>query len=620
MSFLSKIFTRDRLILLLACFALYANTLRNEYTVDDALVTQKDNIASKGFSAIPKILTTFYADEKGQKYDYRPVVKISFAVEHQFFGTNAGVSHFFNILLYALCAWMVYRFVQLIRHPVQDKIPFYAALLFVCMPIHSEVVASLKNRDILLCFIFSVNALCILLHKHVTNRPDLLPYFTAFISIALAYLSKLDSLPYLAIIPVVLFIRVRLTWSKTLFYCIAMAASFMLVRLLVVRNLIDISQEHHVFYSFENPLYVEKGFGLRIIALFNSLGFYCIQCLFPFKQSFYYGVESVPSVSFSGYAVVGIVAACLLVWGMIYAFKKQRTLLLAGLFIFSASVSMYLNFFTPVVGIVADRFAFFCSLGATLVILALLMQFYSIEKKFNGNIKYISIGLLLVFSFMVVSRNTDWKNTAHLTDTDILKYPNSAYMNYLQAMNIMAAVEKKQKANIPNRDLSKDIAHIRANLENAIRVAPDYKNALNFVSYILVFMQKDYSSALPYINRSLQIARTPDVTFYKAMSLKALKLDSSGFYFAETIRLDSMAFNAYYMLAEDKNASGKYAESLSLYQKALAKGLQNETIYTGLAYTYLGLKDTSNAKRYCRKALALNPNGKKSTALMQQLK
>lgn len=618
MKFLSKIFTRDRLILLLACFVLYGNTLRNDYTIDDALVTQKDNITSKGFSAIPKILTTFYADDKGQRYDYRPVVKLSFAIEHQFFGTNSGVSHFFNILLYALCAWMVYRLTQLLRHPVQDKIPLFAALLFVCLPIHSEVVASLKNRDVLLCFIFSVNALCIVLHKHITNRPGILPYVMAFISIALAYLSKLDSFPYLAIIPAVLFIRVRLNWSKIFFYTIAMLVSFMLVRLLI-RNLIDLAQEHHVFYYFENPLYVEKGIGPRTIALFNSLGFYCTQCLFPFKQSFYYGVESVPSVTFSGYALVGIVAACLLVWGMIYAFKKQRTLLLAGLFIFSASVSMYLNFFKPVMGIVADRFAFFCSLGAVLVIIALLMEFYSIEKKFSGNIKYISIGLLLVFGFMVVSRNTDWKNTAHLTNTDIVKYPNSAYMNYLQAMNIMAAVEKKQKANIPNRDLSKDIKQIRANLENAIRVAPDYKNALNFLSYILVFIQKDYPSALPYINKSLQIDRTSDVTFYKAMSLKALKLDSSSFYFAETLRLDSMAFNAYYMLAEDKNASGKYAASLSLYQRALAKGLKNETIYTGLAFTYLGLKDTSNAKLYCQKALTLNPNGKKSKALMQQL-
>jgi len=73
----------------------YGNILKNDYSLDDSIVTEKDNITSKGFRAIPKLLKSYYLERAdNMKFEYRPIVKISFAIEHQFFGVNVIISHF----------------------------------------------------------------------------------------------------------------------------------------------------------------------------------------------------------------------------------------------------------------------------------------------------------------------------------------------------------------------------------------------------------------------------------------------------------------------------------------------------------------------------------------------
>ena len=82
---------------------LYFNSVFNDYNMDDELVTQNHRLTSKGISAIPEIFTSpYYEDKAGYKYEYRPIVLASFAIEHSLFGEHAWISHSINVLLYAL--------------------------------------------------------------------------------------------------------------------------------------------------------------------------------------------------------------------------------------------------------------------------------------------------------------------------------------------------------------------------------------------------------------------------------------------------------------------------------------------------------------------------------------
>jgi hypothetical protein len=149
--------------LLLLCFAIYGNTIRNEYSIDDVFVTNNEQV-KKGFSAIPEMANSLYVtnlEEDGRKirFGFRPIVKITFAIEYGIFGDNPHVSHFINIILYFLFCLLDFQFSD---KGLKDKdylVPFLITLLFAANPLHTEVVASLKNSDELLATLFGFMAL-----------------------------------------------------------------------------------------------------------------------------------------------------------------------------------------------------------------------------------------------------------------------------------------------------------------------------------------------------------------------------------------------------------------------------------------------------------------------------
>lgn len=180
-------------------FLLYANTIPNYYNLDDELVTRNHKFTSKGLSGISEILTSpYYSDDQGYSYDYRPLVHISFAFEHQFFGESAHTSHFFNALLYA-CLCIVLFFVLRAVLPVPDTVVLIAVALFAAHPIHTEVVASIKNRDEILMMLFSLLSLYVYI-KWETDKYIAAICLTSFMYI-LAVLSKSTSLPFAFLIP-----------------------------------------------------------------------------------------------------------------------------------------------------------------------------------------------------------------------------------------------------------------------------------------------------------------------------------------------------------------------------------------------------------------------------------
>ena len=158
------------LVLLLLPIVLYAAALSFGYALDDKLVLSENQYVQKGSKGIRDIfgnesLTGFL----GKDYDmavgarYRPLSLATFAVEHQIFGVKPGMSHFINILLYALTALLIYRLLSMFAPGNPERkwylsVPFIAALLFALHPIHTEVVANIKGRDEILALLLALAA------------------------------------------------------------------------------------------------------------------------------------------------------------------------------------------------------------------------------------------------------------------------------------------------------------------------------------------------------------------------------------------------------------------------------------------------------------------------------
>ena len=139
------------LLIVAFSFALYGNTIKNEYSLDDIYVTGKNLLTQQGIKAIPAIFSSYYislnAEEGGQhNFGYRPITKVTYAIEWQFFGENPHVSHFINILLYALTGIVLFLLLRRLLSNYHILFPFLTVMLFLAHPLHTEVVASQIGR------------------------------------------------------------------------------------------------------------------------------------------------------------------------------------------------------------------------------------------------------------------------------------------------------------------------------------------------------------------------------------------------------------------------------------------------------------------------------------------
>ena len=216
---LRRTFNSDHIAMVavfILAFLLYGNTIRNGYSLDDSYVTQNNFKVQKGYAGIPEIFTSRYVDEEGNAFGYRPVAMSTFAIEYGLWGQNPHMSHFINVVLYALILLFLFKNLRKIFKKTHILFLPAVVLLFVAHPIHTEVVASLKNRETLLSFLFSLVALTSFL-KWMDKRRKWFVITGVFFFI-LAFLSKQDSVTFAAAIPLAMFFYSSepVTFSKTI--------------------------------------------------------------------------------------------------------------------------------------------------------------------------------------------------------------------------------------------------------------------------------------------------------------------------------------------------------------------------------------------------------------------
>lgn len=157
-------FTNPRflaIVIALAALLAYSNTLWNDYNLDDELVTENHALTGNDFATLKNLFSEpYYKDAAGNKYEYRPMVMATFFFEFLAFGRNPHVSHCINVLLYAATCVLLFFLLRLLFGTVKYSVPlaFGITLFFLLHPLHTEVVASIKNRDELLSLFFGTIA------------------------------------------------------------------------------------------------------------------------------------------------------------------------------------------------------------------------------------------------------------------------------------------------------------------------------------------------------------------------------------------------------------------------------------------------------------------------------
>ncbi len=254
-------------------FLIYANSIFNNYNLDDELVTKNHRLTKGGISAIPSILNEpYYKDKSGYSYEYRPVVLISFALEHSLFGENPHISHFINVLLYSLLCVLLFYVLTLLLNSYSIILPFLITIIFVAHPIHTEIVVSIKNRDEIFAVDFALLALLSAL-RFIDSKKwfYLLLLPIAFVA---SLLSKQTTNVFIVFIPVLLIVfrKIKFSQAMLLFFVLAVVA-FPVMNIPNILGKLKIIAAAFVFVSFMfllmNNFFSAQGFK-NFISDFNQ--------------------------------------------------------------------------------------------------------------------------------------------------------------------------------------------------------------------------------------------------------------------------------------------------------------------------------------------------------------
>ena len=177
------------------CFAVYSNNFQHAYHLDDAY-TLVNNPSIRSLDAIPRFFVdpATYTSLREQA-DYRPILQVSYALNHALGGYDTWWWHLTQVLLHAFVSIGVFAFVRrvltLLGQPSPAVPALFAAAIFAIHPAASGVVNYFNARSSLLTAAFLLPALIAYLRggEREAGRPQWL----AAMWLALALFTKVEA-------------------------------------------------------------------------------------------------------------------------------------------------------------------------------------------------------------------------------------------------------------------------------------------------------------------------------------------------------------------------------------------------------------------------------------------
>ncbi|MBN2682876.1 MAG: hypothetical protein JXR58_10235 [Bacteroidales bacterium] len=608
------------LLLLVLCFVLYGNTIPNKYSLDDEYVVYNHPLVEKGFAGIPQILVSHYSDIGEKNFGYRPLVKLSFAIETGIFGINPHVSHTINVLLYFLLLVVILLILKRILRDYHPIIPLLITIIFAAHPIHTEVVASLKNRDQLLSDLCGFSSLLFLL-RYADLKKIKFIVFALLLFIA-GYFSKQGIVVFFLLIPLSLYFFTDMKMRKILIFLLAILVVSVILKYLP-RTFLTGGNRPIDYY--ENPLFYDGGIVKRFALGFLSGWYYLGFLLFPHPLKYYYGYNEVPMPDLGDPAVIAsiLIHLALLVYAIL-GFKRKSILSFSILF-YLISVSIYLNVLQPVMGIVGERFVFVGSFSfSILLVLALYRIFNENGKKIlvsaykTTSIIAILLIIVIFYGCKTVFRNTNWKDHETLYTADMPKLEKSVKANELMAFIIMDDVYKDFNS---GKDLKSKIKKIETAKRCYYRSLDLYfenqKTWINLGSMYSNFYH-NYDSAIICYKNVLKFSPKDTKALMNIGKVYELQnnFDQSYKYWQEVIIIDSSHIEAISQLSKIENKRGNFDLAKEMNERIMKIAPESDLPYINIA-NFLYMKgEIDQAIKYAETAIKKNPDNYKVCNLL----
>ncbi|MGH2575716.1 MAG: hypothetical protein ACRDFC_08480, partial [Ignavibacteria bacterium] len=211
------------IIISVIAFAVYANSLSNEFVFDDESVVLGDPSITN-LENIPKYFTAREGFHKVIGRYYRPVVSASYALDYSVWGFKPFGFHLTNVIIHVINCILFLKLLLLIFSPnskfsIQNSqfkihapqfIILAGAVIFTVHPIHTEAVSWVSGRTDSLSFTFFIAAFIFYI-KYSSSRGRLNFILTAlFFLFALLAKEMAITLP----LTIILFDVLRITINR----------------------------------------------------------------------------------------------------------------------------------------------------------------------------------------------------------------------------------------------------------------------------------------------------------------------------------------------------------------------------------------------------------------------
>ena len=327
----------------------YLTVIDGPFLYDDTLyVVDNHQVTQPGYWS--EILTTSYPPGRESQGLYRPLVTLSFALDHAVAGLSSWMFHVTNILLHAgatlagfflLRAWL-------------PATALWGAALFAVHPVHTEAVCWIVGRAELLC------GLLVFLALRVASQRVAL----AMVLLLLALLSKEMAIaaPLLVVLPALFLGGSRRAMSRAFLGLMLALVVYLAIRAGVLGGLTPRGSQQ-----------VLEGAGLleRIPAMFAVFAEYVRLCLMPAQLSVDYTWATLPTWT----TPLAWIGALLFIVVAVSSWRLRETVpwlpFTSAWFVVALTPVSHIF---PIGASYAERFLYIPSLGVCVAVAALLQR------------------------------------------------------------------------------------------------------------------------------------------------------------------------------------------------------------------------------------------------------
>ena len=603
----------------------YGNTLKNGFAFDDSVVITGNSFTKQGIKGIPDLVTKdLFAGIYGKSLElaggrYRPIPLVTHAIEYNFWqDKHPGYDHLVNILFYILAGMLLFTTLRKILKD-KDVTAFVTTLLFMAHPIHTEVVANIKSRDEILCFIFLILTLYYLFRFTEEKTRKYFGYSLLFYLLSL--FTKEHGITFIAVIPLTLYFftdeKTKDILKRTLPY-LALALFYLFLRSQILNTSV-IKDSADVM---ENPFY-GVAIAEKLATIMHILGKYLLLLFFPHPLSCDYSFNQIPYISFGNIdAIVPLLVYTSITVFAIMKFRSKNIFSFCILF-FLAGISIVSNIFFNIGAPMGERFAFIPSLGFCLALAALLMRSLK-QNEDPGSIVpaklMFPLALLMIPSaYKTISRNSDWKNNETLFATDVQTVPKSGKANYyygnvlwnyyndsLTSRRRPYLLNAAKHYNLIAAGIAPEFFHAHLNIGKIYMEENKADSAIIHLTKVTEIIPPSttklngstrISASEKYIEAMQNLARC--WAMLKNQPDEGIKILNIALQYGPKNASTLEYLGICYAMKGDNNAAMKY------YNESLAINPENSGIYYNLGKMYEYAKDDAKAKEYFQKADAI---------------